>query len=358
MSKMKVLFVTRKWAPAIGGMETYSMELVKQLKTITDLSLIKLNIPTEKENPRVFSLFIFLLKSLKKIITSPKYDVVHIGDLVLWPLIIPSVFLKNSKCVITTYGLDVLYTNKKGILPKVYYLYLKLGQGLINRYCKILAISNATKEVCMEFGFNNVEVVTLGVNYDKHSFKAAPAPRMQSERYILFVGRIVKRKGLGWFVSNVLPRIDNSVRLKVVGIPTDEEETMIVKNSSSVDFLGKVTDKQLVELRSKADIVIMPNIKIKNEDMEGFGLVALETVASGGVLIASNLEGIKDAVINDKTGFLLPPEASDEWVKKIDQILLWENEDKLSFVSEAQEIVRNKYSWRAVAINTVKEYRI
>jgi phosphatidyl-myo-inositol dimannoside synthase len=51
--------------------------------------------------------------------------------------------------------------------------------------------------------------------------------------------------------------------------------------------------------------------------MEGFGLVAIESACRGALVIASALEGIKDAVIDGETGILVEPEDADRFVETI-----------------------------------------
>src|SRR5690606_5593609 len=116
-----------------------------------------------------------------------KYDVVHIGDLVLWPLaIVSGIAQPKATRLITAYGLDITYTKRSGLLPFIYKIYLKLGIALTNKNLRVISISNATAELCLEAGFENISIIPLGV----------PAPRLlkattrkTDEDYVLFVGR-------------------------------------------------------------------------------------------------------------------------------------------------------------------------
>lgn len=55
--------------------------------------------------------------------------------------------------------------------------------------------------------------------------------------------------------------------------------------------------------------------------MEGFGLVVLEAAMRGTLTIASGIEGILDAVIDGRTGILLPAEDADAWTQRVSSLV-------------------------------------
>ena len=58
----------------------------------------------------------------------------------------------------------------------------------------------------------------------------------------------------------------------------------------------------------------MPNIKVQG-DMEGFGIVAIEATSIGLPVIASSIEGIKDAIVDNETGALVESENVNNFLK-------------------------------------------
>src|SRR5690606_20052568 len=149
--------------------------------------------------------------------------------------------------------------------------------------------------------------------------------------YLLFIGRLVKRKGAGWFIQNVLPHLDESIRLIVVGKIWDEEERKILQDTPRVKHIDYVSSEELQNLRLNSIAVLMPNIASNGLDVEGFGLTAVEAAAEGGVLLASAIEGITDAVMDGITGFLLPSEDINAWIKQINTIHHWPPETRIDF---------------------------
>jgi phosphatidylinositol alpha-1,6-mannosyltransferase len=284
---------------------------------------------------------------------SKRTDIIHIGDLVLWPLaVVAHIFRPSARLIITAYGLDIVYGTRKGLLPKIYNMYLALGVKLCSDYLRVIAISQATANLCRAVGFQDIVVVTLGV----FTPVVTEVEVYKAENYVLFVGRLVKRKGAGWFIQNVLPFLDSKITLKIAGKPWDESEWDIISNNPRVEYLGVISNEGLRRYRQKAIAVLMPNIPTGGTDIEGFGLTALEAVADGGILLASGIEGIVDAVVDRETGFLLPAENVEAWKKNIEMISKWPEDERSLFIHQAQEILRNYFSWERVAQNTLVAY--
>jgi phosphatidylinositol alpha-1,6-mannosyltransferase len=81
-----------------------------------------------------------------------------------------------------------------------------------------------------------------------------------------------------------------------------------------------VSDQLLKTLYNTADMFVMPNIPVPN-DMEGFGLVALEAASCSTTVIASQLEGVQDAIINGQNGYLVTPGDAAGYVQAISREL-------------------------------------
>jgi phosphatidylinositol alpha-1,6-mannosyltransferase len=81
-------------------------------------------------------------------------------------------------------------------------------------------------------------------------------------------------------------------------------------------MLGHVSDEEKNCLYQIADLFVMPNIRVEN-DQEGFGIVLLEAGRYGLPVIASDLEGIRDVVIDKKTGRLIEEKDSHGFIYEI-----------------------------------------
>lgn len=303
----------------------------------------------------MLALFFFLVRSAIYVLISGRVNAVHVGDLVLWPIaLLVRISRPRTAVVITAYGLDILYGSRSGLLPAIYRLYLSLGVICLSEKLRVIAISTATANLCRSIGFQNVTVVPLGV---ADVFEKPIPVKDANEQYVLFVGRLVKRKGAAWFAENVLPLLPSTIKMKVVGKVWDESELSVLRKDERVEYLGVVSNEELKRLRKNATAVLMPNIPTGGNDIEGFGLTALEAVADGGVLVASGIEGILDAVVDRQTGFLLPPQAAPLWEEKIRELMEWSETERIEFVNAAQEMVKARFSWERVAQDTMRVYQ-
>lgn len=353
-ARPRVLFITRKWPPAVGGMETYSAELTCALRRFVDVEVLALPGAADGGAPAPPRLAAFLLRAAWRLARDGwRFDVVHFGDFGLFPLAAWHRLLSpHAARALTVHGLDLVYGRRAGFAPAVYRLFMRWAAarpGVVNRY---IANSRNTAELCAELGFGPVVAVPLGVRLD-----ALQAPQPAAERYLLFVGRIVRRKGLSWFVRAVLPRLPADVTLKVVGRVWDEDEAAAVRSDPRVSLLGFAPAPELAALKAQARAIVMPNVGSEGgADVEGFGLVALEAAASGAPLVASDIEGLSDAVLDGVTGFHAPPGDAEAWATRLSELLDWSEERRGDFARRCQEALEAHFSWERVARDTLAAY--
>lgn len=99
----------------------------------------------------------------------------------------------------------------------------------------------------------------------------------------------------------------------------------------------------------------MPNIKVEG-DAEGFGLVALEATLRKTPVLASGIEGITEAIKDEKNGYLLPSENAEAWVEKIHELL--QNPELLTEKGEEfQRFTLANYSWTKMANGYVEIFK-
>lgn len=79
-----------------------------------------------------------------------------------------------------------------------------------------------------------------------------------------------------------------------------------------VHLLGYLPESQLKTVYAAADVFVMPNLPVSG-DVEGFGLVALEAATYALPVVAAALEGIQDAVVPERTGYLLSAGDAERW---------------------------------------------
>ncbi len=144
-----------------------------------------------------------------------------------------------------------------------------------------------------------------GKNSSKAKFELDP-----SKLLVLSVSRLVPRKGMDTLIkaSGELGGINDAFQLAIVGRGRDLNRLKALSAAKHIEvkFLGGVSQEDLAELYSAADIFVM-NCRDRwfGLEKEGFGIVFLEAAASGVAQIAGNSGGAQEAVIDGVTGFVV-----------------------------------------------------
>jgi D-inositol-3-phosphate glycosyltransferase len=180
---------------------------------------------------------------------------------------------------------------------------------------------------------------------------------------LLFVGRIERLKGLDTLLESVavVSRTCSGKDLKVLivggGDQTEEENAELhrivqlhrdLNLEEQVEFVGSKPQEMLPLYYSAADITIMPS------HYESFGLVAVESMASGTPVIASNVGGLSFTVKDGETGFLVPEENHFALAEQV-HTLLKNPELRLRMGEQAAEHAL-QYSWRNIAAQIADVY--
>jgi len=345
--RLRILFISRAFPPIIGGIEKQNAEIHLHLSKITDVTLV-----ANRHGKRFLPLFLpyAIVYALWQ---ARRYDVILLGDGILaivawalnWMRPRPLVF-----CIL--HGLDVTF-------PKPLYQRWWVRRFL-TKVDVLLPVSRQTAKEAINRGLreDRCRIIPNGVNPDDFTEEYAPKDLQRllgcdtgDRHIILTVGRLIERKGVHWFVENVLPALDKAIIYVIVGdgpMWKTIEKIIVQKGlGSSVFMLGQVSDVDLRTLYSAADVFVQPNIPVEG-DMEGFGLVVLEAGASGLPVIASRLEGLTDAISEGDNGQLLSPGNTDEYVAQIHALV----RDPASCHAKGQRAMaylRQHFTWKAIA---------
>lgn len=349
-AKPHVMFVTRKWPPAMGGMETYAVRLTDMLRQRCDLDIVALHGQPNGQPPGILALLGFPFMFLKSWFTRSRVpQVLHLCDMSLWPFgLIAWLNAGETRVVLSAHGTDAAYHRRGGIKGRLYGAYLRLGARML-RGADVVSNSHATAEVLEETGWASSAVVPLATDM---RIDELPIGHNGS---VLFAGRLIERKGCAWFIQNVLPKLPNGITLTVAGTGWDKDEKEALDNPR-VNFLGPLSQPELAKAYRNAMCVVVPNIPVKSKEYEGFGLVASEAAAAGGVVLAAACDGLLDAVVEGTTGLLLEPGNAKVWATAIERIAAWDEQTRKDYVAQSSQVAAQKYNWKRVADETAAVY--
>ncbi len=217
----------------------------------------------------------------------------------------------------------------------------------------LTVVSQAMKDELARIGvsIHKVTVQSMGVNLTSR-FITAP-DQLRSRDEILFVGRLVEKKGLRFLLAALPEILSNhpSAFLTVVGYGPEENERRAQAESlgitHKVNFLGALTQAELPTLYQRAAVFVAPFIQADSGDQEGLGLVLVEALGCGCPVVASHLPATLDVVRDKVTGLLTQPGDTADLVVKINRLL---NEPKLGVQlgQAGRKLVASHYDWNQV----------
>jgi len=350
-----ILYITRKFPPSIGGMQRFNFKLVANLREIQEFTLISWG-----GNQIVLPIFLIIafVKALYFCITRP-VDCIYVSDGLLAPLGYILKRLTKKPVAANIHGRDIAFSLK---------IYQLMIPWALRRLDKIICVSEQLKQECVQRNIPEhlLEVIPNGVDINDFAISDLKAYRdqlqnriqipLQNRKIILTVGRLIPKKGIDSFIENILPLViaKNPQALYFIvgeGPLQNKIQGLIekLKLENHAVLLGKLAmdSGELPAVYNLADIFVMPNIPV-DDDMEGFGIVAIEACACALPVIASKVDGILQAVKEGENGFLIDSLCYENFADKVLEML-----DRDSFRGEfglkAKQYVETNYSWKNIA---------
>lgn len=168
------------------------------------------------------------------------------------------------------------------------------------------------------FNFFPEKLVQLYHGYDYEEIEVAKeqTATLSNDRYIVFVGRLEKIKGAHTVLSAIKDHPD--IHIKIIGTGTEQNELIdfaAKNNLLNVEFLGKKSKKETLELIGRAEFLICPS-----EWYEVLGFTVVEAMAMGKPVIGSKIGAIPEMVIDGHTGLLFEPGNYSQLSEKINEL--------------------------------------
>jgi glycosyltransferase involved in cell wall biosynthesis len=285
---------------------------------------------------------------------SGEFDVVH----AFWPL--PHALLglaarrvSGVPLVSTFFGVELTWVASQ----------LRPLRPLLRRIIRgsdaVTAISTYTAGLMKELA-PGVEpaIIPFGAAIEAPGAGTGTAPADPAHFGLLFVGRLVERKGVHVLLE-ALARLPDRIRLDIVGDGPERERLKALAQrlgiSGRVAFHGFAPDEMLRALLGWCDALVLPAVVDAKGDVEGLGVVLLEAMSFGKPVIASAAGGITDIVRDGENGLLVPPADPAALARAIDS-LAGDPETARRFGSAAREDVARRFSWDAILDRLVELY--
>jgi glycosyltransferase involved in cell wall biosynthesis len=220
------------------------------------------------------------------------------------------------------------------------------------RKVKFVTGSLATQKDLLSVGIskNRIKVINYGISKNKISSKI----KKEKDPTVIFLGRLYRSKRVEDIINAVklLVKKYPKIHFWIVGKGKNSYTNNLInlvndlKIDKNVTFYGFVDENQKYELLQKAWTLVMTSLK------EGWGLTITEAAVMKTPAVVYNTGGLKDAVINNKTGIICQKNTPYDLAKNIDQ--LFKNSKFRKSLGENAQVFAKKFSWEKSAEEILK----
>jgi glycosyltransferase involved in cell wall biosynthesis len=346
---MKILICVHSWAPRIGGVETVTSALAQGLAAHSkarDAESFEVTVvtrtPAGEMNDASLPFRVVREPSLRELVRLMRgADVIHLAGPTLVPLVLG--VLLRKPLVIEHHGFQstcpngqLLYEPTQTPCPGHFMaghhrecLRCNAAHGKFRTF-RMWALTFPRRWLCRKASINIVPTVWLGtqlqlprietVHHGLPETVARANPCPTDTATFAFLGRIVSTKGVQILLEAArrLKAQGSLFRLKIVGDGPDREslESFVRKHQlgEEVCFLGCLPAEALDRELQQADTVLMPSL-----GGEVFGLVALENMLRGKLVIVSDLGALAE-VVGD-AGLTCPTSDVEAWTARLAQVI-------------------------------------
>lgn len=248
-----------------------------------------------------------------------KPDVIHAH----WPFPHAYIALGAAKLfkiplVLNFHGAELLLIRKKKWVRPLLKIAIGQAQAIFANSSFTAGKIKALRNVDVEWSPYGT---TLGTNKPNDGSTSCTPHPVTDKFKILFVGRHIERKGICYLIeaAKYLPADKFEIRIVGVGDLTDKLKAQAAPYPQVV-FTGKLSPEELETEYRTANVFTLPAIVDSKGDTEGLGVVLIEAMELGLPIVASNVGGIPDVVVDGKSGILVEeknPEALANAFKRL-----------------------------------------
>lgn len=167
---------------------------------------------------------------------------------------------------------------------------------------------------------------------------------------ILYVGKLMEVKGVSTLIQ-AMKRVRDTADAQLLIAGTGhlreelERETQALSLTEHIRFLGPLPHDQLAGLYNACNTVVVPSIVTDRNETEGMPTVILEAMAAGRPVVASDVGGISDVVVDGKNGFLVPQKDPQTLAERLIRVL---NPDTAVPMQHEARATAQRYDWQEI----------
>lgn len=289
--------------------------------------------------------------------------------------------LCRAALITTTHSLEPSRPWKAEQLGNAYHVSSWVERMVMEQADGVIAVSEGMKRDalrCFNIPADKIEVIHNGIDLAEYkpvsTLEALKKYKVAADKpYVLFVGRITRQKGIIHLVR-AIPFIDRGAQIVLCAGTPDTEDIAremrqavadVRKGRNDIIWIEEMVSRsEAIEFYSHAAVFCCPSV------YEPFGIINLEAMACGTAVVGSKVGGIPEIIVDGETGYLVEYENADAetgepkeptaysraLAEKIN-IILRDGEKQERFGHAGRKRVEEKFSWSAIARQTLDFYQ-
>jgi len=274
-----------------------------------------------KKNPFLYGLLPFFvvgeLLALIRLLQRYRFDLIHAH----W--LIPQALVAILACSLTGSNIPLLFTSHGGDLFGLQGIIMnRIKRWVILKSHMLTVVSRDMIEAVERLGATHKKIYVIPMGVDLKT-RFIPAETTRINDNLLFVGRLVEKKGLHYLI-HAMPLILERHPQATLLIAGDGPEKINLERASvnlgikeHVRFLGAVKNDYLPALYQTSGVLVFPSVIADDGDREGFGLVLVEALGCECATVTTDLPAMQDIIIDGKTGLVVPQKNIQKLAEKV-----------------------------------------
>jgi colanic acid/amylovoran biosynthesis glycosyltransferase len=261
---------------------------------------------------QVFPLFLAEVLAIHRETRALKPDVIHVHWLIPQGLA-ALIAAPHVPKLVTTLGGDVY-----GLRDPVSRHFIK---AVLKNADAVTTMNTEMRDRLVELGADPTTTEVLPMGADVTAIRPLAAAVERCTGRILFVGRLVEKKGVSVLIEALRLLDGASYELHLVGDGPLRTQLTSQSSGLSAKFVGQLGREALAAEYGAATIAVFPSVAAASGDQDGLPVALLEAMSTGCAIVASDLPGLHDAVEDGASGLLTTPGSAVELAAAIGRLL-------------------------------------
>ena len=300
---------------------------LKEFEKVDRINVYRVKVIGRKElptatMPSLISFPIMAWKKAKELCEKNNYEFINTQFAIpTGPLGVKLSRKYNLKNILSLHGGDIYDPTKKRSPHNKWYL-RRAVRKVLNNSNFIIAQSSNTKNNARKYYNPNKPIKIIPLPYSPIKFKKASRKQLglkQDNKYLISVGRIVKRKGYDFLIKSLAKLNNNKIHVLIAGDGPEKQNLITLAKElnvlNQVHFLGFISEEKKFQYLDNSDIYVLSSVH------EGFGIVLQEAMQVGLPIVATDNGGQVDFVKGGINGFLIKFGDENGMKKSIEKLI-------------------------------------